>query len=167
MLLFGLVGAVIAGMYGVVHDQVTYTIGPEYFTKFKFEQFHYLSQAQPVRLIVAEIGFLATWWVGFFAGWFMGRVTVPRLPVAQAARLSLVGVIWIMAAALVAGAIAGGLAPSTAGDARLAYWASEFKTLGISDLPAFVRVGYIHNASYLGGLLGLIGSLIWLAKKAN
>lgn len=33
------VGSLIAGTYGILHDQVTYSIGPEYFTRFKFEQF--------------------------------------------------------------------------------------------------------------------------------
>jgi hypothetical protein len=29
---------------------------------------------------------------------------------------------------------------------------------------AFVQVAYIHNASYLGGLAGLIVALIWMRK---
>jgi hypothetical protein len=41
--MFGLavMGALIAGAYGILHDQISYTISPEYFTKLKFEQFHY------------------------------------------------------------------------------------------------------------------------------
>ena len=34
MLRFTLIGALIAGTYGVLHDQITYSIGPEYFTQF-------------------------------------------------------------------------------------------------------------------------------------
>ncbi|MCX6857258.1 MAG: hypothetical protein NTV80_20405, partial [Verrucomicrobia bacterium] len=92
MFVFGAVGSVIAGLYGIIHDQITFTIGYEYFTEFKFHQFHYLDKSQPERLIVTEIGFLATWWVGFFAGWFMGRTTLPHLPLRVAAKLSLKGV---------------------------------------------------------------------------
>ena len=33
------VGSVLAGVYGIFHDQVTYAISPEYFTKLKFDQF--------------------------------------------------------------------------------------------------------------------------------
>jgi hypothetical protein len=32
----------------------------------------------------------------------------------------------------------------------------------VIDSVAFVQVGYIHNASYLGGLIGLILALLWL-----
>ena len=40
-LLLVFVGAVLAGCYGALHDQISYTISPEYFTKVKFEQFRY------------------------------------------------------------------------------------------------------------------------------
>jgi hypothetical protein len=33
------------------------------------------------------------------------------------------------------------------------------------DLPSFVRVAYIHNASYLGGLIGLVTAIIYLRKQ--
>jgi hypothetical protein len=36
--------------------------------------------------------------------------------------------------------------------------------LGVSDVPAFVRVAYIHNASYLGGLAGLVAAIIDLRR---
>ena len=30
---------IMAGIYGILHDQLTYTISPEYYTKFKFYHF--------------------------------------------------------------------------------------------------------------------------------
>ena len=33
------IAVLLAGIYGMLHDQVTYSISPEYFTVFKFEQF--------------------------------------------------------------------------------------------------------------------------------
>ncbi len=35
----------------------------------------------------------------------------------------------------------------------LSYW-EGFRTLGVIDLPNFVRVAYIHNAGYAGPLAG-------------
>jgi hypothetical protein len=61
---YAMLGALIAGPYGVAHDQVTYSISPEYFTRLKFQQFEYANFGFPPRFFVAEIGFLATWWVG-------------------------------------------------------------------------------------------------------
>ena len=57
---FAVTGALIAGAYGILHDQITYTISPEYFTKLKFEQFHYANFGLPRRVFVGEVGFLAT-----------------------------------------------------------------------------------------------------------
>jgi len=58
---YSLVGAVMASVYGVMHDQFTYSISPEYFTRLKFLQFQYADFGLPARFFVAEIGFLATW----------------------------------------------------------------------------------------------------------
>ena len=77
-------GALVAGLYGVLHDEITYSISPEYFTRPKFLQFHYADFGLPPRVFVAEIGFLATCWVGFIAGWFLARVAVPSFPPAMA-----------------------------------------------------------------------------------
>ena len=74
------VGALFAGLYGIPHDQVTYSISSDYFTDLKFAQFHYANFGLPRRIFVAEIGFLATWWVGFFAAWFIARLTIPSFP---------------------------------------------------------------------------------------
>jgi hypothetical protein len=162
MLLFGLGGAVIAGIYGIVHDQITFEIGPEYFTEFKFQQFFYLPKTQPEWLIVAEIGFLATWWVGFFAGWFMGRLTIPHLPVKTAAKQSLQGVLVMMITAVVFAIAAYAWAPTRQEDPRMENWDGMFAGREVIDIVAFAQVGYIHNASYLGGLVGLIVALVWM-----
>ena len=75
-------GAIVAGAYGALHDQVSYTISPEYFTKLKFEQFAWADFGWPRRAFVAQVGFLATWWVGLIAGWALARVgrVDPRSP---------------------------------------------------------------------------------------
>ena len=60
MLGYALLGSLLAGVYGIIHDQITYSISPEYFTRLKFSQFHYADFGFPPRVFVAEIGFLAT-----------------------------------------------------------------------------------------------------------
>jgi hypothetical protein len=39
MLAIAAAGGCIGAIFGIVHDQVTYTLGPEHFTRFKFDQF--------------------------------------------------------------------------------------------------------------------------------
>lgn len=63
---------ILAGLYGILHDQFTYTISPEYFTKFKFIQFRLMNEGKlifpNVRFAVAIVGFFATWWTGIIIG---------------------------------------------------------------------------------------------------
>lgn len=150
------VGALAAGLYGIVHDQVTYTISPEYFTQLKFEQFHWADRGLPTRVFVGEIGFLATWWVGFFAGWALARVAAPHVEARALFRLALPGFAIIVgfALAFAASGFAYGLTQHPTGDNSAI--AAFGMSLGVKDVPAFTRVAYIHNAGYLGGLLGTI-----------
>lgn len=163
MLGYAAAGAVLAGLYGAVHDQVTYSISPEYFTRLKFMQFHYADFGLPVRVFVAEIGFLATWWVGFIAGWFIARISVPGCSRAEASQCCARGFLVVIAfgiGAAVVGYLLGLLhGPDYSGWERMA------SRLGVLDLPRFVRVAYIHNASYLGGLVGLVTAIIYLRKR--
>jgi hypothetical protein len=165
MLGYSVIGAVLAGLYGALHDQVTYSMSSEYFTRLKFAQFYYADFGLPPRVFVAEIGFLATWWVGFVAAWFIVRITVPTFHRAKAFRYNARGFLIIFAFAFVA-AFVGYLAGCLHG-ADYSAWEDFASTLGVLDLPSFVRVAYIHNASYLGGLMGLIAAILCLRKLRN
>lgn len=162
MLGYAMLGALLAGCYGILHDQITYSISPEYFTRFKFLQFHYANFGLPRRVFVAEIGFLATWWVGFFAAWFIARITVPAFPRKTAFHYSLHGFLMIFAAALLVG-ICGYLCGIWHGPDYSA-WQEFAVRFQIADLPGFVCVAYIHNASYLGGLIGLLIAIAYLLR---
>ena len=48
---------------------------------------------------------------------------------------------------------------------NLMAWENLGRSHGIVDLPAFVRVAYIHNSSYLGGLVGLIAAIVLLRNR--
>jgi hypothetical protein len=67
----------IVSVYGVVHDQITYLISTEYYTKLKFYQFglEYFISNSP-RVGVALVGLLATWHVGLVAGIIFGLVSL-------------------------------------------------------------------------------------------
>jgi len=157
-----LLGALVAGTYGAIHDQVTYSIGPEYFTKMKFFQFHYANFGFPPRVFVSEIGFLASWWVGLIAGWFVARLAVRADGAKPAFRR-----------ALRAYAIIFGITVATAATMyllsllRVAHtaepeWVDLGRDLGLTDVPRFYSVWYIHLGSYLGSGLGAIVALVWL-----
>lgn len=167
MLGYAVLSAFIAGFYGVLHDQITYSISPEYFTRLKFLQFHYADFGFPPRVFVAEIGFLATWWVGLIAGWFLARIGVPAFPEKEARAGILWGFVIILAGGFIAGLVGFILGFRLGPDSDLSNWQGFAASRGVVDLPNFVRVAYIHNASYLGGLIGLIVALLYLRRQRN
>lgn len=158
-------GAVIAAVYGIVHDQITYSISPEYFTRLKFIQFHFADFGLPRRVFVAEVGVLATWWVGLIAGWFIARKTVPNFPPRIAFRRSLIGFEIVFMLAVLAGATGFVLGCLRGPDADYSSWQYFASHSGVQDLPHFVRVAYIHNAGYLGGFVGLVIAVLYLRRQ--
>lgn len=166
MLLLAACGSVIAGTYGIVHDQMTFSIGPEYFTTFKFEQFGWADKRKSWgvsdRFFVGTIGFLATWWVGMFTGWFLGRIALPGWPRATAYRMCFLGFAMVFALGILGG-IAGWLWGHYHGP-DYGRWHDIAEQMGIKDLRSFKTVGFIHNGSYIGGGLGLLlssGLILW------
>ncbi|MBN2529080.1 MAG: hypothetical protein JXR76_22005 [Deltaproteobacteria bacterium] len=163
-----LVGGIISGAYGAIHDQISYAISPEYFTHFKFHQFHYADFGLPNRVFVAIIGFLATWWVGAIVGWFIARVRFNSDDLTTARRDILRGFGIVFGCAVVAfcvGAILGwfmflrsAVAVGEGGQAiTFMGWERE---LSEAILQRFAMVGVIHNSSYLGGVVGLVVALV-------
>jgi hypothetical protein len=164
MLGYAVLGAILAGVYGVLHDQITYSISQEYFTRLKFSQFHYANFGFPPRVFVAEVGFLATWWVGFFAAWFLARITVPAFSPWMAFRHTALGFLIVFAFALAAFVVGYLLGVLRTANSDCSGWKDVAVSLGVLDLPSFVRVAYIHNTGYLGGLIGLIVALIYVRR---
>ena len=165
MIAAGLIGAVVAESYGVLHDQVTFTISSEYFTKFKFDQFRYADFGFAERVFVAEIGILATWWVGLFCGWFLARRQIPGQPRIVAWRKIAIGSAIILLCALLSAGAGFGYGLWRGPGAEYSAWRAMLDHLDIEDRWSFIRVAYIHNASYLGGLIGLVLALACIHPK--
>lgn len=163
MAMLTLAGTLIAGCFGIVHDQVTYTISPEYFTRMKFDQFKSWDFGFPRRVFVAEIGFLATWWVGLIGAWFLGRLAVWKFH--HPSRAVLRALAFVMLVAMISG-ISGFLlgdriARSVAG------WEESLASIKVEDVVAFNRVAGIHTGSYLGALVGWILAMAWFAMAGK
>ncbi len=167
MICVALVGGIIAGIYGILHDQITYSISPEYFTKLKFEQFRYADFGLGDRVFASTIGFLATWWVGFIAAWFLARRLLPGQPRDRALCQIRTGIVCIIVFGLAFGIAGYGYGLWRGPDADYSSWAWAFHERNITDMSSFVRVAYIHNASYLGGFLGLVFALGMIRPVRN
>ena len=165
MLAIAALGALAASIYGVLHDQITYTISPEYFTNLKFEQFAWANLGLPPRVFVAQIGLLASWWVGLLGGWFVARgaawesSSTVRWPLIARA----FGIVAIFT--LGAGLIGWLLGQAVATNTNLSSWHAARDVLNLRDLPSFVVVAYIHNATYLGAALGTIVAVLKVIRR--
>jgi len=163
MIALALAAALIAGIYGALHDQITWIIGPEYFTKLKFHQFAWADIGLPLLWHVAEIGFLATWWVGAIAGWFFARTAIPGSDSAIAIRRVFTAYGILLACAMAGGFVGFLLGRARASGSDFANWDGYLLPLHIGQPARFVWVAYVHNGSYLGGLVGLVAGVVWLA----
>ena len=165
MLVVALIGAVIAGVYGIAHDLITFSIGPEYFTKLKFKQFQYADIGFSKRILVSEIGFLASWWVGFVIAWFLARRLIPGQTRRAAYRQIASGFAMVFGCGIVFGVLGYAYGAWRGPEGDYLDWEFATQSLGLTDIWPFVRVAYIHNASYLGGLVGLIAALILVRPR--
>ncbi|WP_254507148.1 hypothetical protein [Anatilimnocola floriformis] len=156
-------GALLAAVYGAVHDQVSYTISPEYFTKMKFDQFAWANLGLPPRWYASEIGVLATWWVGLIAGWLLARAGMVELPPRERWPRT-----WrafgIVAVVTLLGSVLGYGYGSLIATRDLSAWSRWQRILQLEDLPAFVTVAWLHNGGYLGALGGLILAVIYVRR---
>ena len=152
-------GGLVAGVYGVLHDQATYALAPEYFTKMKFRQFAFADFGLGDRVFVSTIGFLATAWIGFLATWFFARRDAPVGPRSEAVRRIRRRLLWMAACAFAAGILGLVYGSLRADDVGRPPWASILDTLAITDRGAFLRVACVHDAGYIGAFVGFLLAL--------
>ncbi|WP_258048998.1 hypothetical protein [Hymenobacter sp. NBH84] len=160
--------SLVGGLYGVVHDQLTYTISPEYYTKFKFYQFGLMDMGNEAifpnpRFEVSAVGFMATWWMGLSIGLILGLVGLIHK---DSKRMFYVTMKSMMITIITAFAI--GLIGLVYGKIYLAevgvnWWLPD----NLVDKNNFIAVGSMHNFSYLGGLVGLIAGAVYSINRKN
>lgn len=145
-----------AGLFGAVHDQISYTVSYEYFTRFKFHQFHLADSPLPERWRVAQIGFLASWWMGVPLGILSGAAGFIHRDAATMRRALYWSLPLMLGFALLfalGGLVYGYLQTSTIDLNRYPNW---FIPPNLTHLRAYLCVGYMHNAAYLGGTLAIV-----------
>jgi hypothetical protein len=159
--LLSLAGALIAGTFGILHDQITYTISPEYFTRMKFEQFRAADFGLPVRVFVAEIGFLATWWVGLIAAWFLSRLALPKFKSpGKRVMHAMALILGVTTSFAIFGYFSGPVLFGNRPD-----WREALESMGVIHATDFNRVAAIHLGSYSGAFLGWVAMMVVFVKR--
>lgn len=151
----------IAGTYGILHDQITYIISPEYYTLFKFEQFginEFGILNEKVK--VGIVGFLATWWVGLILGIVYAFVSL-FFNSRNKLKVTLKSIFLNISIIVIFGFFGFIWGTIFLRKENLSWYIPD-KTINIQD---FINVGSIHNFGYLGGLFGLIFGVYFQIKN--
>lgn len=142
-----------AGLFGAIHDQISYTVSPEYFTHFKFPMFHLLDPNISERVRAAEVGFLASWWMGVPLGLLTGVAGFIHTDVAKmrsALFLSLPVIMGFVLVFALCGLLYGFVQTQSIDLAGYRGW---YIPEGVQNLRRFLCAGYMHNSAYLGGVV--------------
>lgn len=159
------IAPLIAGIYGIIHDQITYTISPEYYTKFKFYQFGLIDVGDEAifpnpRIQVCTVGFLATWWMGPPIGIILGLVGLIHENYKQMLLITLKAFVVTVIIAFITGLIGLAYGKIYLADTGVDWWLPD----NLVNTRDFISVGSMHNFSYLGGLIGLIAGIIYSVR---
>jgi hypothetical protein len=165
-----IISCLMAGVYGILHDQLTYTISPEYYTKFKFLQFGLIDVGSEAilpnpRLQVSVVGFLATWWMGLPVGIFLGLTGLLHDGWKNMFKVTLQAYLITITIAFITGLVGLAYGVIFLTEKPRSHFANWFIPENLVDFKNFITVGSMHNFSYIGGLTGLIGGLLYSVVK--
>ena len=166
ILLIIVIAPIIGGIYGIINDQFTYTISPEYYTKFKFYQFGFMDIGNEAifpnpRIEVSAVGFMATWWMGLIIGLILALVGLIHKESKEMFRITLKAIIVTIIITFITGLIGLVYGKFILAVNGVNWWLPE----NLIDVKNFIAVGSMHNFSYIGGLLGLIAGIIYSIKQ--
>ena len=141
----------LAGIYGALFDQITYSVSNEFFTKMRFTQ-HRVEGDVNNRWEVAKIGFENTWKVGLMLGTFLSLGGLLH----SSNRKMLTVTMQSIAIAMLTGFLFGIIA------LLFAHPTTEIASeMNIENKEAFNKVLSMNNYSYVGGIIGMFLGLGW------
>lgn len=176
LILIILISIILGGVYGILHDQISYSISEEYYTKFKFIQFGLenwglgenigtINSPEIIldnpRFGVAIVGLLATWWVCLIIGVCLALIGLIHTTAKEMFKTVMKAIVLTIIISLVIGFI-GLLYGKLFINNIPVNW---FSPDNLIDTESFIVVGSMHNFSYLGGLIGLILGVIFIIRE--
>lgn len=159
-----LISPAIAAIFGVLHNQLTYTISSEFFTKFMFEQFGFVEYGHNTpRLTASIIGAWSTWWFGLIFGFIFAAIACNQSTTPSMIRNIKKSVIITLVTTLNIGLI--GLLYGFSG------LSSSYSTccfpLQINQISSFIAVSEMHTFGYIGAVIGIVIAVLYqLRSKA-
>lgn len=156
-----LIGTTVAGFYGAIHNQISYTLCPEFFINIRFKEFNI--PAEEGRWGSAVIGWKNTWKFGLALSLILSFIGLLHPTAGRMLNVTFKSILINIGIAFLIGLL--GL--------LLGYYiyhndASNSRIPdNIFNKENFVAVQTMHNFSYWGGILGVLIALLWNIFRLN
>jgi len=153
---------IIASLFGVLHNQFTYTISEEFFTQVLFERFGFVEYGRNApRLVASIIGVWCVWWIGFYAGILFGFVGLFSINVKTMTKSIIHAILIMLGTTAMVGLL--GLCYGYFGFSKLE--STCCFTLQIENVKNFIAAVEMHNFSYAGGAIGALIAVLWQLRQ--
>lgn len=153
------IGILTGGIYGVIHDQFTYTISSEYYTNYKFIKFNMGEKRG--RLGAGVVGFFETMWASSFLSVALGLLGFIHKSCLLMLKYTTEAYIIIILVLCINDLIC-----LISGFISYHFKKTEYSWKGrlfgnVIHLRSFFTVGIMHYYSFIGVCLGLITAVLW------
>lgn len=152
-----IIATIIGGLYGALHDQITYTVCDEFFTKMRFHEYGIKGNVNN-RWEAAKIGWKNTWHVGLGLGIVLALAGLIHSDNKKMFTVTLKGFMLAMLTGFFFGMIAFLFTESSIDIAT---------SQNVIDKAAFNRVIRINNYSYVGAIIGMFLALGWITLTSR
>ena len=147
--------------YGLIHDQITIRICPEYFTVWH----PHIVDTENLTLLALCWGVVATWWMGFLLGLPLGCAAAlgqkPLLPFRQV--LKCLGM--ILAASGIGAILTGAIAAFSHFEAPIYVMGEQIAAMGADVRHRFTIDLLVHNASYDIAPFATLIYIVWIVRR--
>jgi hypothetical protein len=151
---------IIASLFGVLHNQLSFSVSTAFFENFLFRNFGINEwKLDNPRIGAAIVGILGSYWVGFYLGLFYAVIFLFLKTKNDLKNIFIAITINIGTAFL--GSLTGYLVssflipPAQSG---------IFVDFGTTNPENYIQAAYMHTGSYYGGVAGLVLGIIFLLK---
>lgn len=158
LLLWTVTACLIAGTYGALHNQISYSISAEFFDRILFPRLR-IPDAWCNRWGASAVGWMSAWWTGLFFGPPMVLITQRRCRPENLSGVLIVAFLVAVVSNMVCELGAVSLATMVITRPMTAHWGIP---IGVEDPVAFARAGIMHDASYAGGVLATIAGCVFI-----
>ncbi|WP_370174238.1 hypothetical protein [Leeuwenhoekiella palythoae] len=161
LILIVTISILLATIYGFLHNQASYSISTEYFTKFKFQQFGFVEYGLDTPRVTARlIGVCSTWWFGLLFGLINAIIGFCQPTVKVMWKSAFGATIRTLLIAIGLGILGVAVGFTT----LIKYQIECNVPSDVINRRDFMCAGTMHNFSYLGGFIGMLYGIRYQLK---